>query len=348
MPDIEIQDLASIQRLAATIETLPSTLGSALRASDGDADQRIHRLKRGVDRLSDALRHAERALDQVEEDEDPSDLYQAIEEIKDQLARLEEAVSQAARASARHAVAREGLEAASSRQANAATAFLREKLKIVQSLQALTLDQSGEGVGEGGASTAPTPDAQQNGSPPVDEKTRETLHEYLGQVDTALTYASVNPRLLTDQERLGLAAVRYYTNYGYVSMNSNRRAGLDNKAADLADSALTHTDILPKYRGFCRRNTKFREELESLYAEGRVIRHNELFSSSSEYLNADEFAAEAEKKIIYFIKSRNGREVSRVSYHSSENEILFPGGTPFRVLKVKTLDSHLVVFLSEQ
>jgi hypothetical protein len=347
MPDIEIQDLASIQRLGATIEMLPSTLGSALRASEGDADQRIHRLKRGVDRLSDALRDAERALDQVDEEEDPTDLYDAIAGLRDQLRRLEDAVSQAERAASRHAVAREGLVAASSHQANAANVFLREKLKIVQSLQALELGQYDEGGGSDASVSGPSGSVQ-GSAQAIDDETQEMLDEFRGQIDTALTYALVDPRTLGEQELNGLAALRHYTREGYEKMNSDRRAGRENPGADMVDWALKNSGVIPKFRGISKRQTDWFGGADQLYVEGSVIQHDILFSTSSEYINAEQFADQNKKRILYYIKSRNGRDVSRISYHSLENEILFPSRTPFKVLKVKSFGDEMVVFLSEQ
>jgi hypothetical protein len=349
MPDIEIRDLASIQRLAAAIEMLPSTLGSALRASDSNAEQRIHHLKRGIDRLSDALRRAERALDEAEEDDDPSGLYDAIDELRDRLRRLEDAVTQAERAASRHAVAREALVAASSHRATAAGAYLREKLNLVHSIKALDLGHYNEDGGGAGDASLPSPtSAAQSNALAIDDETRKMLEEFRGQIDTALTYALIDPRKLSEQELNGLAALRYYTREGYEKINSDRLAGRENGAADLADWALMNSDVVPRFRGVSKRHTKWFEGADRLYVEGSVISHDILFSTSSEYINAEKFADENKKRVVYYIKSKTGRDVAKVSYHSLENEILFPGRTPFKVLKVKALGDELVVFLSEQ
>jgi hypothetical protein len=128
-----------------------------------------------------------------------------------------------------------------------------------------------------------------------------------------------------------LAAIRGYTEEGYDPLNKALRS---RDAAELREygpyiRAVTEgLRQLPDYVGTVYRGTHLGAEILARYEPGAVV--TELAFTSTSASPHSSYSGNAQ----YTIKSRHGKDVTQISGHNNEREVIFPPGTRFKVLEV--------------
>jgi hypothetical protein len=341
---IEILHTDPIERLREAYEALPAIIGDALQQSDDDFWARRRRIDCGRESLVDAIRAAEDALAETD-DEDGSEATESlVEELREKLARLDAALERIDLADRRHRAAREETARVRTHQAPSAVVHLCDLLSDIRAYRAVGLEPLGA-PGEISRAGSPTPRADEGSSFPahISGGTREELEHWASQAFEATKGKWPDLSTLNEAQRLGVGAIRFYTRYGYIDMNTARRRGGTSESADVLDWALQNLGFLPPYRGICRRRSGMFEEFGRVYVEGHIVSDPSPFSASIDPIQAQHFGS----AINYYIKSKRGRDISYISGFSSEREILFAGNSRFRVLKVKLIHGETSVFLAE-
>lgn len=138
-----------------------------------------------------------------------------------------------------------------------------------------------------------------------------------------------------------VAALSWYTDDGYKDMNKVLRgvadADVDQKAAK-ADikMAVAAMEKMPKFEGTVVRGLNLDdatpEQIDAVvnqYKTGKVITEKAFLSTATGGVTP----AYSGTAVLYTIKSKNGRSVKDVSAYPWEDEVLFPPGAKFKVLK---------------
>lgn len=176
-------------------------------------------------------------------------------------------------------------------------------------------------------------------------------------------------------------ALRSYTLNGYVGMNAAMRGMQNNPGSELAQrqriaarAANQALEKLPAYRGEVRRDTTMsRREIDRDFREGNIVTFRGMTSTSTDLqgraagdygtttgLNkASLFRQRAERagvkvadigdrtRVEFRIRSRSGRDISRVSGRGHEAEVLLPHGWRGRVTRRETRGDRTVIYMEE-
>lgn len=177
------------------------------------------------------------------------------------------------------------------------------------------------------------------------------LSEYAGYVDPRVAQV-VNSR----QRGLGLpdltaeeaSAVRSYTGGAYRRINEALREGLyatDPRLQAYVDAAQQGLMKMPKHSGTTVRGVslsgKGLEDLLSSYYEGAIVEDAAFVSTS--YGGKAAFSG----NVHIHVNGQNGVNVSKISKHSSEREVLFMPGTRFKVDSVTNEYGTYIIKLTE-
>lgn len=129
---------------------------------------------------------------------------------------------------------------------------------------------------------------------------------------------------LSVQERI---AIRHYTAKSFKVLNPSLRKnpGYFTTTMSVLCSALTK---LPEHVGKVFRATYLPEEIIAKYQVGKLITEDAFTSTSTNIYATGSFGF-----IIFKIQTKTGRDISFLSHHESESEILIPASTKFKVLK---------------
>ena len=162
-----------------------------------------------------------------------------------------------------------------------------------------------------------------------------------GAVDQPRGLARRAPtRGMVEQE---LVATYSYTATGYVPLNRGLRSGDPTQIAAVAafrDTLAGALAKLPDRPGMTRRGTSLPADVLARYQPGQVV--TELgFTSTGKPFKGD---------VRFEIHGRRGKLVQQYSAHPSEDEVLFPPGTKFGVVKRHTVqvpgggtETHIVL-----
>lgn len=147
---------------------------------------------------------------------------------------------------------------------------------------------------------------------------------------------------LSNEEK---AAINLYTANGFSSLNAELRSGDITKFNASFEKVLnTALDKLPKdtneiyYRG-----VSVRKEDVDIYRQhwsDKSPKTEQFFYSTSKYVEiANDFnsAAPGELKCIFTINSKNGREITDLSEHPGEREVLLKSKTTFNVVDFREI-----------
>ncbi|MEU6188056.1 ADP-ribosyltransferase [Nocardia sp. NPDC047038] len=131
--------------------------------------------------------------------------------------------------------------------------------------------------------------------------------------------------LLTHTEHLEL---RNYTSEGYMELNKALREGTVTPAQQARIDAINHAlTKLPRYEGNVYRGAEIGPKISAKYQPGQVVTEDAFTSTTSKPRSA--FYG----NVRFNILSRSGRSVKEYSRFPSEEEILFPSGSKFKVLR---------------
>ncbi|NBX18412.1 MAG: hypothetical protein EBR09_13725 [Proteobacteria bacterium] len=143
-----------------------------------------------------------------------------------------------------------------------------------------------------------------------------------------------------------VSAINYYTGLGYGEINQALRAGDQvvlqkfRPVIEAACSGLAKmTDNI--FVGNVYRGAHLRKEVSDLYEVGSQITEK-AFTSTSRTISR-KFSGNT----LFVIKSKTGKMIDELSAFKSEQEVLFPPGTVFKVLG-RTIDGKTTKILMEQ
>lgn len=197
-----------------------------------------------------------------------------------------------------------------------------------------------ERVKEQKASAAKT-EAEFHNLPRGDGKTALALGKELGSVfadgqaylSRAKEKKSSYPALagISDGD---LAAVIAYTGSGYGKINKQLRSGkMTPHMHEIVLAANSALEKMPSHVGLVRRGAYIEGDAASLYEPGMIIEERGFTSTSRGSGNSG--------GLQFHIKSRTGKDVSGVSLHPGEQEVLFRSGSRFRVLRKSGNEVHM-------
>lgn len=184
----------------------------------------------------------------------------------------------------------------------------------------------------------------------ADEKTLIKAEEFIAtnsmhSYQFARKLIGKNPEL----KKLDLSeasAINYYTRMGYGDINKALRTGdeaLLNKlqpVIEAASSGLTKM-VNNAFVGTVYRGAQLPAAVSDVYQVGAKVTEKAFTSTSRS------FAGKFTGNTMFVIKSKTGRMVHEFSEFASEQEVLFPPGTVFKVM-ARTLDGKKVKILLEQ
>lgn len=123
-----------------------------------------------------------------------------------------------------------------------------------------------------------------------------------------------------------------YSSNVYAETNAALRAGVMNEERWRHVKELNKAlDKLPAYEGETHRGASLSPKQVALYKRGMIVEERGFMSTSK----GKGFKA----NVKFSIKGKTGRNISRLSLHPGEREVLFRSGTRF---KVKSNDGHLI------
>jgi hypothetical protein len=135
--------------------------------------------------------------------------------------------------------------------------------------------------------------------------------------------------------KIDRAHIRAYSGAGYRKTNAQLRKGSLDEATYRHSKDLSKAlDKLPKHEAQVYRKADLTAEQFALYKAGNIVQERG-FTSSSKYSGTWSGSKQ------YVIKSKTGRDISHVSLHPGENEVLFKPNTNFRVTKVTGNQIHM-------
>lgn len=138
--------------------------------------------------------------------------------------------------------------------------------------------------------------------------------------------AAKNKSLAGSIKHYEAAHIMAYTGSHFVQTNTALRSGVMTEARWNHVKQLNDAlDKLPAYKGTTYRKTNISvDKLGSMYPVGSIVEERGFTSTSKE---SDKWSG----NVQYTISSKNGRDVSRLSVHPGEKEVLFKSGTRFKV-----------------
>lgn len=192
-----------------------------------------------------------------------------------------------------------------------------------------------------------------------DEKKFTRARKTQTAMDRAINFFSKEYPEIPNTE---LAAIHHYTKKGgnYRQLNKqlfeDKLTDFNAASSELISKGLDKLTIFEGtvYRGSIMKNKMFNE----LYSNRDVTHH--IFTSSTvdrevanEHFTKYRIPKKNEIKVLFEIKSKNGRDISSVSEfngkfdNENQKEVLFDKGTKFNILSVRDKDDYKIVKLEE-
>lgn len=131
--------------------------------------------------------------------------------------------------------------------------------------------------------------------------------------------------------------INTYTGQDYRRINKALNLGIYSEEAKVIDKAL---DKLPSFEGITYRGI-YNDNVENLVKQYKENKGNlvqfEAFTSSTlnENIARDVFGAKFGSSILFEIKSKEGRDISKYSHMPNEKEILFKTSSVFKIQSIK-------------
>lgn len=121
------------------------------------------------------------------------------------------------------------------------------------------------------------------------------------------------------------AHILAYSGSHYSKTNSQLRGNeLDEETWNHAKQLNEALETLPKFEGTTRRGTEFKPEELAKWQVGKVVADHGFMSSSNKSKGFN-------GSVQLTIHSKNGRDISKLSHHPNEKEVLFKAGTRFKI-----------------
>ena len=180
---------------------------------------------------------------------------------------------------------------------------------------------------------------------------KQTVREGLpdGALDRYKQYYKEHNKNIPDEEG---AAIVEYTDSAYKPMNlilrtNEKHAKKDYYYLALANQVNKGLDKLPKYNGLTYRCTQG-------MAENSIKEYKTAFDNSTAYTEKAFLSSSPDlnpgfgNQVMFKIKSKNGVNITELSKHGHENEVLFKHGSQFKVTKYEQQDkTHLIIEMEE-
>lgn len=118
-----------------------------------------------------------------------------------------------------------------------------------------------------------------------------------------------------------------YSGHAYKKTNAELRAGVMDESTWKHVSQLNNAlDKLPTHKGTVFRKAKLTQSQIEMYQPGKIVEERGFTSTSKDkdIWNGN---------VQFVVTSKSGRDISRISKHPHEEEVLFKSGTRFRITK---------------
>lgn len=324
-----------LEDLCLALSVFASECREGLEASKAEIERKAEVLEERWRRRARAVEYLQEAYDYADEDDDRSDLAYRLRQAEEEyqragqwLRKVEECAGEYARAAAR-------VKEISDHRIVEACAFLRQKIAELQDYIAL----QPEAISAGGSGLASrTSDSVSAVSASVEQGTQQRLEELLG-TDRFNEHAESVENVKAAQESLRhipnveLVAIRDYTADGYNLLNqalwSQDHTQL-RKYAPYIEAAKSGLKRLPDFKGTVYRWTHLAPEILANYRPGTHVTERAFTSATAATY------CTYSGNVNFVINSRHGKDVSQIAKVTTEREVLFPPGTKFKILNIRT------------
>lgn len=168
----------------------------------------------------------------------------------------------------------------------------------------------------------------------------------ISSVNTAKAYCMAATAKVNQGKAPGLsvgecAHVVAYTGSAYKDTNSQLRAGvMDEQTWKHASHLNKALSKLPPHRGQVYRKATLDTKDADLYKSGFIVEERGFTSTakSSGVWNGN---------VHFIIESKTGRDISKISSHPGEQEVLFRSGTRFRITKAEKTQGGRKIYMEE-
>jgi fido (protein-threonine AMPylation protein) len=179
------------------------------------------------------------------------------------------------------------------------------------------------------------------------EKSRKAYEDFLIEKDPSAFQKKMEHNYSSIYSQEAYPEIRGYTDEGYKSLNAGLVEPFPRPSATLRwrDRIVEELASLPPYKGWVYSGAGLSEQdfsdLRQHFAQNKEFTY--FFSTSRSQKEASRFLKNQIKKekdrvpVLFSIKSKTGKNISQLSVFPSEQEILFPPGTQFRVTSITRL-----------
>lgn len=328
---VHVNSAGALEDLALALSSFTSDCREWLEACEAQIERQAGRLEDRCRALARRVEALQDAYDEADEDDDRGEMAYRLREAEEEyerarhwLRRVEECAGEYARAAAR-------VREVSDRGATEACAFLRQKVSELNDYVAVKPG--------GGAFVAAPPAGASDSAAPAGQGERAAergLKALLGP-DRYDHYAQmVEARRAADGSTRDIPAGELIAIYGYTeddykpineALRSQDPARLREYAPQI-EAMKAGLARLPDFAGVVFRRTWLGPvDLAHYRAGGTVTERGFTSATAATYL-------EYSGNVHYVIRSRKGKDISRIANTASEKEVLFPPGTRFKVSQV--------------
>jgi len=160
----------------------------------------------------------------------------------------------------------------------------------------------------------------------------ENVASMIGYVEQA--HAKAKGAGYEDMSGPEAMAVQLYSESHYASLNEQLRQGAMNEKNYEFKLALSSAlQKMPIHAGTVKRGASLSAQAFGLYKPGMIIEERGFMSTSTNKPFIGNYQ--------FHVESKTGRNIKKLSSHSSENEVLFPAGTHFKVTKIEGTTIHM-------
>lgn len=146
-----------------------------------------------------------------------------------------------------------------------------------------------------------------------------------------------------------------YTENGYAvnyRIRNGDQSDIDKQFSDNMSKALSNeTNFKGQvYRGVIDNNGEVLKKAQQ--ANGGTLKFDEFISTSKNKTTATSFQASNINSVLFVIKSKTGKDISKKSKAPQEEEVVFNKGKSFKVTKIESTkgkyNTHSIIYLTER
>lgn len=161
---------------------------------------------------------------------------------------------------------------------------------------------------------------------------------------------------LSEQKKITIAedyAIKLYTDQGYKKINPplRNKDKLSKKIEPFYIALCAALTKRPLFKGRVYRVSKLPKRIQKVFEENNTIIMKSFMSTSLSKEGVKVFKRNTNKKYntVFYIESKTGRDISRLSSWKEEQEILFPAGKEFIITDTfrPIFSSKLYVWMEE-